>query len=116
MDKALSGVRILDMTHVQAGPTASQLMAWLGADGIKFETTPGAVTRGQVRDGLNADSLYFTMLNCNKRSITVNMKNPVGKEVFIALLKKCDVVMENFGPGVLDPLGFSGKKIHELNP
>src|SRR6202162_6055636 len=56
------------------------------------------------------------MLNCNKRSITVNMKNPVGKEVFIALLKKCDVVMENFGPGVLDRLGVSLKKIPEINP
>jgi len=116
MDKALSGIRILDMTHVQAGPTASQLMAWLGADVIKFEPPTGDVTRGQLRDVLNADSLYFAMLNCNKRSITVNMKNPVGKEVFIALLKKCDVVMENFGPGVLDRLGFSWKKIHEINP
>jgi formyl-CoA transferase len=116
MDKALSGVRILDMTHVQAGPTASQLMAWLGADVIKFEPPTGDVTRGQLRDVPNADSLYFTMLNCNKRSITVNMKNPMGKEVFIALLKKCDVVMENFGPGVLDRLGFSWPKIHAINP
>ncbi len=116
MDKALSGIRILDMTHVQAGPTASQLMAWLGADVIKFEPPTGDVTRGQLRDVPNADSLYFTMLNCNKRSITVNMKNPMGKEVFIALLKKCDVVMENFGPGVLDRLGFSWPKIREINP
>jgi len=116
MDKALSGIRILDMTHVQAGPTASQLMAWLGADVIKFEPPTGDVTRGQLRDVADADSLYFTMLNCNKRSITVNMKNPMGKEVFIALLKKCDVVMENFGPGVLDRLGFSWPKIHEINP
>jgi len=116
MDKALSGIRILDMTHVQAGPTASQLMAWLGADVIKFEPPTGDVTRGQLRDVPNADSLYFTMLNCNKRSITVNMKNPMGKEVFISLLKKCDVVMENFGPGVLDRLGFSWPKIHDINP
>ena len=116
MDKALSGIRILDMTHVQAGPTASQLMAWLGADVIKFEPPTGDVTRGQLRDVPSADSLYFTMLNCNKRSITVNMKNPMGKEVFIALLKKCDVVMENFGPGVLDRLGFSWQKIHQINP
>jgi formyl-CoA transferase len=116
MDKALAGVRILDMTHVQAGPTASQLMAWLGADVIKFEPPTGDVTRGQLRDIPDADSLYFTMLNCNKRSITVNMKNPMGKEVFISLLKKCDVVMENFGPGVLDRLGFSWPKIHEINP
>ena len=116
MDKALSGIRILDMTHVQAGPTASQLLAWLGADVIKFEPPTGDVTRGQLRDVPNADSLYFTMLNCNKRSITVNMKNPAGKQVFVDLLKKCDVLMENFGPGVLDRLGFTWDTIHQINP
>src|SRR5438270_13822276 len=116
MDKALSGFRILDMTHVQAGPTASQLMAWLGADVIKFEPPTGDVTRGQLRDVLNADSLYFTMLNCNKRSITVHMQNPVGTEAFIALLKKCDVAMENFGPGTLDRLGFPWEKTSKINP
>ena len=116
MEKALSGIRILDMTHVQAGPTASQIMAWLGADVIKFEPPTGDVTRAQLRDVPNADSLYFTMLNCNKRSITVNMKNPIGKEVFMGLLKKCDVLMENFGPGVLDRLGFSWETVHKINP
>src|SRR5438067_11948960 len=116
MDKALYGIRILDMTHVQAGPTASQLMAWLGADVIKLEPPTGDVTRSQLRDVPDADSLYFTMLNCNKRSITVNMKNPVGKEVFIGPLKKCDVVMDNFGPGVPDRLGFTWHQIHKINP
>ena len=72
--EALKGVRILDMTHVQAGPTCSQLLAWMGADVIKFENPQGDATRGQLRDVPNADTLYFTMLNCNKRSITVNMK------------------------------------------
>jgi formyl-CoA transferase len=114
--EALKGVRILDMTHVQAGPTCSQLLAWLGADVIKFESPAGDATRGQLRDVPNADSLYFTMLNCNKRSITVNMKSPDGKAVFVELLKKCDIVMENFGPGVLDRLGFPWEKIHEINP
>jgi len=116
MSKALEGFRILDMTHVQAGPTASQLMAWMGADVIKFEPPNGDATRGQLRDVPGADSLYFTMLNCNKRSITLNMKSPDGKAVFTELLKKCDVVMENFGPGVLDRLGFTWEKIHEINP
>ena len=115
-DKALSGVRILDLTHVQAGPTCSQLLAWLGADVIKFEPPQGDATRGQLRDVPNADSLYFTMLNCNKRSITVNMKSVEGKQVFVDLLKKCDIIMENFGPGVLDRLGFTWEKIHEINP
>ena len=105
--EALKGVRILDMTHVQAGPTCSQLLAWMGADVIKFENPQGDATRGQLRDVPNADSLYFTMLNCNKRSITVNMKSAEGKQVFVDLLKKCDIVMENFGPGVLDRFGFT---------
>jgi len=114
--EALKGVRILDMSHVQAGPTCSQLLAWMGADVIKFENPQGDATRGQLRDVPNADSLYFTMLNCNKRSITVNMKSAEGKQVFVDLLKKCDIIMENFGPGVLDRFGFSWEKIHELNP
>src|ERR1700674_1450929 len=114
--EALKGVRILDMTHVQAGPTCSQLLAWMGADVIKFENPQGDATRGQLRDVPNADSLYFTMLNCNKRSISVNMKSAEGKAVFVDLLKKCDIIMENFGPGVLDRFGFSWEKIHELNP
>ena len=114
--EALKGVRILDMTHVQAGPTSSQLLAWMGADVIKFEPPQGDATRGQLRDVPNADSLYFTMLNCNKRSITVNMKTPEGKLVFVDLLKKCDIIMENFGPGVLDRFGFTWEKIHEINP
>jgi len=115
MEKALSGIRILDMTHVQAGPTCSQLMGFLGADVIKLESPAGDATRTQLRDVPNADSLYFTMLNCNKRSITVNLKNPQGKEVFTKLVRSCDVLMENFGPGVLDRLGFGWEKVHELN-
>ncbi|HKY02881.1 MAG TPA: CoA transferase, partial [Burkholderiales bacterium] len=115
MKKALDGIRILDMTHVQAGPTASQLLAWMGADVIKFEPPTGDITRSQLRDIPGKDSLYFTMLNANKRSITVNMKNNDGKKVFEELVKKCDVVMENFGPGVLDRLGYSWEKIQSLN-
>ncbi len=114
--EALKDVRILDMTHVQAGPTCSQLLAWMGADVIKFEPPQGDATRGQLRDVPNADSLYFTMLNCNKRSITVNMKSAEGKAVFVDLLKKCDIMMENFGPGVLERLGFTWERIHEINP
>src|SRR6202453_3410069 len=97
MTKALKGVRILDFTHVQSGPTCTQLLAWFGADDI---------TRGQLQDVPNVDSLYFTMLNHNKRSITLDTKNPKGKEVLTALMKSCDVLVENFGPGVLDRMGF----------
>ena len=110
--RALQGVKILDFTHVQSGPTCTQLLAWFGADVIKVER-PGAgdVTRGQLRDVPGADSLYFTMLNHNKRSITLDTKNPKGKQVLEALIKACDVLVENFAPGVLDRMGFSWDKI-----
>ncbi len=116
MDKALSGIRILDMTHVQAGPTSSQLMGFLGADVIKVESPWGDATRKQLVDIPGADSLYFTMLNCNKRSITLNLKNERGKEIFTKLIECCDVVMENFGPGVLDRLGFGWEQVQAINP
>jgi formyl-CoA transferase len=117
MGKALEGIRILDMTHVQSGPSATQILAWFGADVIKVEMPGrGDITRSQLRDIPDADSLYFTMLNCNKRSITINMKSPEGQEVFIELLKRCDVLVENFGPGVLDRQGFPWERIHEINP
>jgi formyl-CoA transferase len=114
---ALDGIRVLDMTHVQAGPSATQILAWLGADVIKVELPGrGDITRGQLRDKPNVDSLYFTMLNCNKRSITLNTKTAEGKDIFTRLLRHCDVIVENFGPGVLDRQGFSWEKIHEVNP
>src|SRR5690242_21095121 len=107
MGKALDGVRILDMTHVQSGPTCTQLLAWFGADVIKVELPGrGDITRQQLRDVPNVDSLYFTMLNCNKRSVTINMKSPKGQEIFVRLLKQCDILVENFAPGVLDRQGF----------
>ena len=81
--KALDGVRVIDMTHVQAGPVCTQLLAWMGADVIKIEQPGrGDVTRSQLRDLPDVDSLYFTMLNCNKRSLTLNMKSDEGKEIF----------------------------------
>src|SRR5512134_1548042 len=117
MSKALDGVKILDFTHVQSGPTCTQLLAWFGADVIKVERPGvGDITRGQLQDIPNVDSLYFTMLNHNKRSITLDTKNPKGKEVLTALIKTCDVLVENFGPGVLDRMGFPWEKIHAINP
>src|SRR6266699_951039 len=117
MTKALQGVRILDFTHVQSGPTCTQLLAWFGADVIKVERPGvGDITRGQLQDKPNVDSLYFTMLNHNKRSITLDTKNPKGKEVLTALIKSCDVLVENFGPGVLDRMGFPLEKIQSINP
>jgi len=115
--KALEGVKILDFTHVQSGPTCTQLLAWFGADCIKVERPGvGDATRGQLRDVPDADSLYFTMLNHNKRSITLNTKNETGKEVLERLVKECDVLVENFAPGALDRMGFTWERIQELNP
>jgi formyl-CoA transferase len=115
--KALEGVRILDLSHVQAGPTCTQLLAWFGADVIKVERPgTGDITRGQLRDVPNADSLYFTMLNHNKRSIALDTKNPKGKEVLERLVKSCDVLVENFAPGVLDRMGLTWEHIQKLNP
>ena len=116
-DKALEGVRILDMTHVQSGPSCTQILGFLGADVIKLEPPGrGDITRGQLRDVPDMDSLYFTMLNCNKRSITLNLKSEQGKTIFTELLKTSDVVVENFGPGVLDRLGFPWETIQTINP
>ena len=115
--KALTGVRILDFTHVQSGPTCTQLLGWLGADVIKVERPGvGDATRKQLVDVEGADSLYFTMLNHNKRSLTLNTKNETGKQVLERLIKKCDVMVENFAPGALDRMGFSWERIQELNP
>jgi len=117
LGKALDGVRILDFTHVQSGPTCTQLLAWFGADVVKVERPGvGDITRGQLCDVPDADSLYFTMLNGNKRSITLDTKNPEGKEVLEELIKVCDVMVENFAPGVLDRMGFTWDRIQEINP
>jgi formyl-CoA transferase len=115
--KALSGVRILDFTHVQSGPTCTQLLAWFGADVIKVERPGvGDATRNQLIDVKGADSLYFTMLNHNKRSITIDSKNPQGKRVLEELIRKCDVLVENFAPGALDRMGLTWEHIHKTNP
>jgi formyl-CoA transferase len=117
MGNALQGIRILDFTHVQSGPSCTQLLAWFGADVIKVERPGiGDVTREQLRDVPNADSLYFTMLNHNKRSITLDTKTAEGKAVLEDLIKVSDVLVENFAPGALDRMGFSWERLQDLNP
>ena len=115
--KALEGVKILDFTHVQSGPTCTQLLGWFGADVIKVERPGvGDATRGQLQDIPDVDSLYFTMLNHNKRSVTLNSKSDRGKEILTRLIEECDVMVENFAPGALDRMGFSWERIQEINP
>lgn len=115
--KALEGVKILDFTHVQSGPTCTQLLAWFGADVIKVERPGvGDATRGQLRDIPGVDSLYFTMLNHNKRSVTLNSKSDRGRRILTRLIEECDVMVENFAPGALDRMGFSWRRIQDINP
>jgi formyl-CoA transferase len=117
MTKPLDGIRIIDFTHVQAGPACTQLLGFYGADVIKVERPgSGDVTRSQLRDIPGADALYFTMLNGNKRSLTLDTKTAEGKEVLEKMIKASDVMVENFGPGALDRMGFSWARIQELNP
>ncbi len=117
MAKALDGIRVLDMTHVQSGPSCTQILAWFGADVIKVELPGrGDITRQQLRDLPNVDSLYFTMLNCNKRSITLNTKSETGKAIFRKLVAASDVLVENFAPGALDRQGFSWATLRKINP
>ncbi len=117
MGKALDGVRVLDVTHVQAGPTCTQILAWFGADVIKIERPgSGDPTRSQLRDIPDVDSLYFTMLNANKRSVTLNPKTEAGNKIFARLIEECDVLVENFAPGAIDRMGFPWEKIQQINP
>src|ERR671929_1094848 len=117
MGKALDGIRVLDMTHVQSGPTCTQILAWFGADVIKVERPgEGDPTRSQLRDIPGVDSLYFTMLNGNKRGVTLNPKTEAGTKIFTKLIEQCDVMVENYAPGAIDRMGFPWSKIQEINP
>ncbi len=113
----LEGIKVIDFTGVQAGPACTQLLAWFGADVLKVERPGvGDVTRRQLRDVPNLDALYFTMLNSNKKSLTLNTKTPEGKAVLEQLIREADVLVENFAPGAMDRMGFTWERIQELNP
>lgn len=112
MQKALSGIRVIDMTHNQAGPACAQIMGFLGADVIKLEEPKG----GDVARAQNNDELFFLVFNANKRSVTLNLKTDEGKDLFRKLIAKSDVLIENFGPGALDRMGLGWKDLQALNP
>jgi formyl-CoA transferase len=117
MGGALEGIRVVDLTNNQAGPSCGQMLAWLGADVIKVEEPgKGDVARYSQRDRPDADALFFLAFNANKRSLTLNLKHPRGQEVFRALLRSADVLLENFGPGVIERLGFGYPAVRALNP
>jgi len=117
MTQALTGIRVVDLTNNQAGPSCGQMLAWLGADVIKVEEPgKGDVARYSQQDRPGADALFFLAFNANKRSLTLNLKHARGQEVFRALLKTADVLLENFGPGVIERLGFGYPAVREINP
>ena len=117
MSKALSGIRIIDMTHNQAGPACAQILAFLGADVIKLEEPKGGdVARRNMRDKADSDSLFFLLFNANKRSLTLNLKSEDGKRLFREVIAKADVLLENFGPGALDRLGLGWDALQKINP
>jgi formyl-CoA transferase len=117
MSQALSGTRIIDMTHNQAGPACAQILAFLGAEVIKLEEPKGGdIARRNMRDRADSDSLFFLLFNANKRSLTLNLKTTRGRELFGELIGKSDVLLENFGPDALDRLGFGYAALSQINP
>ncbi|KFI69331.1 formyl-CoA transferase [Bifidobacterium magnum] len=113
----LAGIKVIDWTQVQSGPSCTQLLAWLGADVIKIEKVKGGdPTRNEMNDVDGSYSLYFLQLNANKKSLTLDMKTDEGKKILTDLLKDADVFVENIGPGDVEKLGFGWEQVHEINP
>ena len=112
MTKALQGIRVIDMTHNQAGPACAQILAWFGADVIKLET-PG---KGDIARSQAGDELFFLTFNSNKRGLTLNLKTEDGKKLFKELIAKSDVLLENFSPGALDRMGLGYEELKAVNP
>jgi formyl-CoA transferase len=115
--KALEGIRVLDLTQFEAGTTTTEILAWLGADVIKVER-PGHGEQGRAanREKPDRDAFYFILLNANKRSVTLNMRTDKGKQMFTDMLKQADVLVENFGPGSMERLGFGPDEVMAINP
>ena len=116
MGKALDGIRVLDFTQYEAGPSAAQMLAWLGADVIKIESPEGEQGRNALSDKRGEDSFFFMLLNSNKRGVTLNLKTERGREMFREMAKTSDVVIENLGPGSMDRLGCGWDVLSKLNP
>ena len=115
MKKALDGLRVIDMTHNQAGPACTQILAWLGAEVIKLEEPgKGDVARTNMRDQ-DSDSLFFLILNSSKKSLTLNLKTDEGKELFKKVIASSDVLVENFSPGALERLGLGYDVLSKVN-
>lgn len=117
MSQALTGLRVIDMTHDQAGPSCTQMLAWLGAEVIKIEQPgKGDRARSMQTDDPGRDSFFFLLLNTNKQSITLNLKHQQARELFLTLIDQADILVENYGPGVMDRLGLGYEALSQRNP
>lgn len=113
----LQGIKVIDFTAVQSGPSCTQLLAWLGADVIKIERPgKGDATRKELQFDPDCPSYYFLQLNSDKKSLTLDAATPDGKAILTKLLETADVFVENLHPGAMDKLGFSWEVVHKLNP
>jgi formyl-CoA transferase len=114
---ALAGIRVIDLTQFESGTSCTQTLAWLGAEVIKVEEPKGGdQSRAASTDEKGVDSVYFLLLNCNKQSVTCNLKSEEGREVLRDLIRNGDVFIENYSPGAIERLGFSYEEVKAINP